>query len=286
MTVEHKELPLEQVKERFLRLVKPAKGLLWHYTSIDVLEFFLKGEIAFTHYKFLNDDAEVECGLGLLKKLAEESESEFLKDIFIKNSAFTPNGFDDTFLFCLSKDGDNLYQWRSYTPNGGVAIEFNKVELFEALRDSIVDDDLLMKNVSRFKHASCRYTEDYARKIIKLLSVRYAKKNEVSCIGSCIEIWALLERVLRILLTQKNPTFSFEEEERFLLQGDLRKQVEIIARKPRIILRNPKIANAVKSVRLSPHGDVKRNRLLVEMMRDKYGLKFDIDQSKSSYNGM
>lgn len=68
MTVEHKEWTIEQLKERFLRMtIKPAKGLLWHYTSIDVLEFFLKGEIAFTHYKFLNDDAEVECGFGLLK---------------------------------------------------------------------------------------------------------------------------------------------------------------------------------------------------------------------------
>ncbi len=46
------------------------------------------------------------------------------------------------------------------------------------------------------------------------------------------------------------------------------------------------IANAIKAVRLSPHGEVKRNRLLVEMLRDKYGLKFDVDQSRSSYNGM
>ena len=72
MTVEPKELPIEQVKERFSRLVKPAKGYLWHYTSLDVLEFFLKDEIAFTHYKFLNDDEEIECGIRLLKKMAEE----------------------------------------------------------------------------------------------------------------------------------------------------------------------------------------------------------------------
>ena len=87
-------------------------------------------------------------------------------------------------------------------------------------------------------------------------------------------------------MTQKNPSFSFEEEERLLLQGDLRSQIEFIAGKPRIVLRNPDIAKAIKAVRLSPHGDVKRNRLMVEMMRDKYGLNFEIDQSKSSYNGM
>ena len=286
MTVEPKELSLEQVKERFLRLVKPAKGCLWHYTSVDVLEFFLKGEVSFTHYKFLNDDEEVVCGIRLLKEFAEEGDSDFLKDIFIKNSYFTSNGFDDTFLFCLSKDGDNLYQWRSYTSKGGIAVKFDKVMLFEAFRDSIVNEDALVKSISRFTHAKCRYSEVHARRAIKLLIAHYEKSKETSCLGGCKELGLLFERVMRILLTQKNSSFAFEQEECFLLQGDLRSQIEFIAGKPRIILRNPQIANAIKAVRLSPHGDVKRNRLLVEMMRDKYGLKFDIDQSKSSYNGM
>ena len=30
----------------------PPPGILWHYTTIDVLERYLQGEIAFTHYKF------------------------------------------------------------------------------------------------------------------------------------------------------------------------------------------------------------------------------------------
>jgi hypothetical protein len=88
MTVEPKELPIEQLKERFLRLVKPAKGYLWHYTSVDVLEFFLKGEIAFTHYKFLNDDEEIECGIRLLKKMAEEENSDLFKNGVVENPYF------------------------------------------------------------------------------------------------------------------------------------------------------------------------------------------------------
>jgi hypothetical protein len=89
MTVEPKKLPLEQVKERFLRLVKPAKGCLWHYTSVDVLEFFLKGEIAFTHYKFLNDDEEIECGIRLVKKMAEEENSDLFKNGVFENPYFS-----------------------------------------------------------------------------------------------------------------------------------------------------------------------------------------------------
>ena len=286
MTVEHKELSIEQVKESFLRIVKPAKGFLWHYTSVEVLEFFLKGEVSFTHYKFLNDDEEVECGIRLLKKIAEEEKSDIIKESFIENSYFPPIAYSDTYLFCLSKDGDSLYQWRSYTPKGGIAIEFDNVLLFESLRSAIVKNEALMRRISRFIHAKCRYSEVYARRAIKLLIAHYEKSKKTGCFGGCKELDFLFERVLRILLTQKNPSFSFEEEERLLLQGDLRSQIEFIAGKPRIVLRNPDIAKAIKAVRLSPHGDVKRNRLMVEMMRDKYGLNFEIDQSKSSYNGM
>ena len=28
----------------------PLPGVIWHYTSVDVLEHFLRGEIAFSHY--------------------------------------------------------------------------------------------------------------------------------------------------------------------------------------------------------------------------------------------
>lgn len=59
MTVGRKDWTIEQIKERFLCQVKPAKGCVWHYTSVNVLEFFLKGEVSFTHYKFLNNDEEV-----------------------------------------------------------------------------------------------------------------------------------------------------------------------------------------------------------------------------------
>lgn len=286
MTVERKELSIEQVKERFLRIVKPAKGLLWHYTSIEVLEFFLKGEISFTHYKFLNDDEEVECGIRLLKKIAEEENSDIIKESFVENSYFPPIAYSDTYLFCLSKDGDSLYQWRSYTPKGGIAIEFDKVMLFESLIGAIVKDETLMRSIFRFKLAKCRYSEVHARRVLMLLIAHYEKSKKTGCFGGCKELDFLFERVMRILLTQKNPSFSFEEEERLLLQGELRSRIEFIAGKPRIVLRNPDIAKAIKTVRLSPHGDVKRNRLLVEMMRDKYGLQFDIDQSKSPYNGM
>ena len=36
---------------------------------------------------------------------------------------------------------------------------------------------------------------------------------------------------------------------------------------------------------VSPHGNKDRNKLLAELFRDKYDLKFDIEMSSSPYNG-
>lgn len=93
------------------------------------------------------------------------------------------------------------------------------------------------------------------------------------------------EKFMKVLLSQKNPSFREEKEERFLLTGFPREKVEIIKGKPRIVMKDSSIPTAISCVRMSPHGDNGRNRLLVEIMRDKYGLKFSVEQSISSYNG-
>ena len=94
-----------------------------------------------------------------------------------------------------------------------------------------------------------------------------------------------VEKFMKVLLSQKNPSFREEREERFLLMGFPREKAEIINGKPRIVMKDSSIPKAILCVRMSPHGDHKRNRLLVEIIRDKYGLKFSIEQSKSSFNG-
>ena len=142
--------------------------------------------------------------------------------------------------------------------------------------------------LDRLKLIECRYDDKIAEKFLRQIKNRIMNSKKSGLCNDCKNRGLYVSAVIRTLLTHKNPSFFNEQEERLLLLGEsngLRDKVEFIAGKPRIILRNSQIANAIKAVRLSPHGDVKRNRLLVEMMRDKYGLKFDIDQSKSSYNG-
>lgn len=272
-----------------LRKVKVRNpGIIWHYTSIDVLEHFLKGEIALSHYKFMNDDDELEYGYKILTKIdGEHNDKQLMEALTYKHYGAQLQG--DAFLFCLSRDGDSLYQWRSYTPKGGVAVAFDKVDLFSIVVEEVVADHEILLSVDRLKLIECRYDDKIAEKFLRQIKNRIMNSKKSGLCNDCKNRGLYVSAVIRTLLTHKNPSFFNEQEERLLLLGEsngLRNKVEFIAGKPRIILRNPQIANAIKAVRLSPHGDVKRNRLLVEMLRDKYGLKFDIVQSNSSYNGM
>ena len=265
--------------ERPARL--PPPGVLWHYTTLDAIEYFLKGDIAFSHYKFLNDDAELRYGKELLSRIAKKTKNEGLKRL---TDSDWFDQFEDAYLFCLSRFGDNLYQWRSYAPNGGVAIGFNRRALVKAVYDGAerVVESADVKPACRL--LTCRYDDAFAEKVVVRLLA--AKSGQCLCNGvACKNFGKYLAAVQRIALAQKNPSFLEEHEERFLIVGKLRKQFQVIKGKPCIIVGNSEIGRAITCVRLSPHGDCKRNKLLVEMLKEKYDLTFDVVESASSYNG-
>lgn len=45
------------------------------------------------------------------------------------------------------------------------------------------------------------------------------------------------------------------------------------------------MSKSILCVHIRLNGNHARNRLLVEIIRDKYGLKFPIEKSESSFNG-
>ena len=261
----------------------PPPGSLWHYTTIDVLERFLQGEIAFSHYKFLNDDSELLYGRQLLQEIFDGLESEVLKQ-FIKS---VDDLVSDVYMFCLSRDGDNLYQWRSYTPHGGIAVAFDRRKLHSAVHDGVNNKEWVSssgeKEITEML-MPCRYKDDFAKHIVLRLNQRSTKRHGVCC-GGCKEFGLYVEKVMKVLLSQNNPSFREEQEERFLVMNAPRSKAIMINMKPRILVHDPGIAKSISCVRLSPHGDRERNKLFVEILRDKYKLDFKIEQSSSSYNG-
>ena len=85
----------------------PPPGVIWHYTTIDALDRILREGIAFSHYKFLNDDSELSYGRQLLREIFDGLKDEGLKK-FIEGK-IVDELVSDAYLFCLSRDGDNLY---------------------------------------------------------------------------------------------------------------------------------------------------------------------------------
>ena len=93
---------------------------IWHYTSPEVLWKLLSGEFYATHYRFMNDSAEIIYGM---EKIAEFlTKVETLKCLNYMIQEFREQ---DYFLLCFSEDADNLYHWRSYTREGGFSIGFS-----------------------------------------------------------------------------------------------------------------------------------------------------------------
>ena len=257
----------------------PPLGVIWHYTSVDVFERILMGELAFSHYRFMNDSAEIEYGRQLLERIEQEDSS---LDKIVSDDLFKKiNLFKNVYMFCLSRDGDNLYQWRSYTPKGGVAIGFCRPDLFSAIQDYMRRHKWLAH--SMFDLCRCHYSEKSVRKVVS--SLAHKAKNKASLCSCDKNISLYMIKVLRVWLSQKNPSFKEEQEERFLIVEDKRDHIQIINGKPMIVLSDSRISKSISHVRLSPHGDKEHNRLLVEILREKYGLSFSIEESNSSYNG-
>lgn len=263
----------------------PPPGVIWHYTSIDVFEHFLKGEIAFSHYKFLNDDSELSYGRQLLSDIFDGLENEGLKK-FIEGE-IVDELVADAYLFCLSREGDNLYQWRSYTPHGGIAVGFDRRQLYSSIHNGLMAQEwssvLEKVNVMLL---TCRYSDDIAKRVVVRLNQK-SNTHHGACCDGCKGFGVFFEKFMKVLLSQKNPSFREEQEERFLLTGVPRDKDRpvVIKGKPRIMIKDQGIPNSIACIRLSPHGDYERNRLLVEIIRDKYGLSFPIEHSRSSFNG-
>ena len=130
--------------------------IIWHYTSMDVFTKMMLGETGLyaTHIRFLNDSSEFRYGLELIKDYMDEERFGTQSQ---KHNSYTEQFYNficqqlgmkqlnlvmnilekvnDIYVTCFSRDCDSLYQWRCYTPQGGVALGFSR----KALRTIILE---------------------------------------------------------------------------------------------------------------------------------------------------
>lgn len=288
-------------------------NMLWHYTSPEVLWKMLEGNFYATHYRFMNDSAEILYGLNVFKSFFQKAAAD---NQAIANTLMAL-AQKDFFLMCFSKKEDDLYQWRSYAGDGGFSIGFSELEMHTLIAEYYKTNPI--KSASDFKLLSCKYLElnkinryfrylsyqlfgksyelkdfvsedtlsqtDLEQELRQTLPQEYKNQNPWKVLLDFTNAFTMNFSVQKQCSIIKNPSFSAEEEVRLIVTGNnLRNQINLIGDKPRIALPF-KLQNCIKSVYVSPHGETDRNLVLAEIARDKFGLNFEIKVSSSSYNG-
>lgn len=107
---------------------QPARTPLYHYTDGNgLLGILNKGQLWFSHIKYLNDAAEYSYALDLLTNVLQDYKGigtqEHLQHAY--NVILEEKRLQSHYSFSLTERGDWLSQWRGYCPNGGYSFSFN-----------------------------------------------------------------------------------------------------------------------------------------------------------------
>lgn len=178
--------------------------LLWHYTSIDVINSIFSNDkptLRATHIHHLNDSTELKHGLKAIISL-----SDHVPGVKKLSKKMLEDEYDpEIYSFSLSKCEDSLYQWLAYCPNqGGISIGFEAPELRE--KDKISKDQLFYlplpesDEVQIPQYDKCHYFKDPDELKDDWIKVNDQKHAEVNLLTSAMFL--------------KHEAFHFEKEYR------------------------------------------------------------------------
>ena len=296
------------------RLSRPKN--LYHYTgrkaAISILENFIKSQgrgcgLAFTDYRFLNDNREFQLGLDIakiwmeryVKDIRDELRNAVLRNIIDRKG--TPKLIP--YVLSLSKDKDSTAHWAAYTDHtdGGYSfgLKFSDVEkgvkvYNEKTREHSEADNAMpilfapciycdikdLEVMKAYKEVSKELEEAFSQGIAGISGVLYEKDAE-----RCAQ-W-IAKRIFQVASLVKSDEFRFEKEWRLVARrdSDVNANVQIIGGKPRVLPAALDLGSCINEVVSSPHGDAPRLRLLAEILCAQLPKKISVHSSKSSYNG-
>lgn len=156
---------------------KRPPRLLYHYTSSSGLLGILKSKsIWATSIRFLNDSTEFSLALKIAQEVIQDriegARNNFDRGLYnvLKERLAGEEGHGEVYVSSFTEDGDQLSQWRAYSPpSGGFAIGFRSKSL----------TDLTGANPDRFL-ARCTYDESSQKELIRRLVQTVAQFAEES----------------------------------------------------------------------------------------------------------
>ena len=306
-TEHEQDFAVDTMRKRYLKVDGTPKILpgetVYHYTSLDVLNEMCKedGDLLCTHFMSLNDSQEFFFGANIVinKLPAILSRAGVPRQ---KLGSFRKNACDTVlkklreeilapWITSFSADPDSLYQWVAYTDRkqGGVAIGFNTTLLNSKVK--AVQKNPNLNKLIGCRLEKCQYT-DNVNLDSYIHSVVTSMMNRSTNSSTTDRETSILAAVYILASTIKNHSFSQEKESRLILlptRKEALRRYKFVGGKPRIATeffgKNRELAKAISSVMISPHGDRDKLVSTVNLLRQQYGLKFQIYQSDSSYNG-
>jgi hypothetical protein len=200
---------------------KRRPRVLYHYTSGSGLIGILKSKsIWATSIRFLNDSTEYSLALTLaldvIQKRIEDARNKFDLGLYsvLKDRLAGEEGHGEVYVSSFTENGDQLSQWRAYSPpTGGFAIGFRSKSL----------TDLTESNPDRFL-ARCTYDASSHEELIRSLIETVAKfaeefnaHNKVNHDRVFRESFKLLGRLLPLTAPAlKDASFAEEQEWRLV----------------------------------------------------------------------
>ena len=183
-------------------------AILYHYTTPEGLLGILKeGVIRATDARFSNDWMEIQDGLELLKEILfdpdnanSKQNTEIVQHLQLIWASFKSKF--TAYIFATTEEGDDLSQWRGYTPSsGGFALGFKAELLKHRTQD-------LGLHVS-----SCEYMLDEKKKILVDI-VDHTLQNGSNVLSVLREAYSDRTKLTKAVRTIVQADLGFEDEDK------------------------------------------------------------------------
>ena len=268
--------------DRYTRFDISKDAVVWHYTSRETLEHFIKpgAHLYATHYKCLNDKVEREYGLREYERIVSKNKYPMsITDYLSKYEAF---------VFSFSGLRDDLSQWRAYTPSiGGIAIGFWDYMIFDQNSEIFTQRSVelaraLTKNSAAQSGDICFYERCFYGPRL----VQERLKNGFPNGGYVTENDYIHQGAFFTVHFCKHPCFKSEKEKRIaLITQNVENRIEIIAGKPRIKTPFHDFGGMIAEIMISPHGDQEMNYEFVRLLLKNYNIDCKVSCSKLPFRG-
>lgn len=184
---------------------------LFHYTSVATVPKIIEGRsIWATHYAYLNDHSELRHGLGVMERYVVNErrpgsprgiDSKLYSDLLHWLQRDFPINHN-VFVCCFSTKGNQLSQWRSYTPpRKGVCIGFS----FNRVQKLAVDQG--------FQLAACEYEPEHQARAAAVIMDEVVSSAERDTSRRPYEVFRdWTERVVERAIRMKHKAFEEERE--------------------------------------------------------------------------